>query len=302
MKSKNSSLLPLLCSIIFMFIATNLIAQDYYPLEVGNRWDYKTHYWDYGGGGGDSSYHSVEVIGDSLFQNNKKYFVLSRGDLIGGEFVRVDENHIYYYNTYQNKEDTIINFSAELNVTYFPESEFAWSVELIEIDTIILFDINTRILRYRVDGLILRYINFSDKFGMYHLDSPGEPPGTTQWSTNVYYGIIGGVEFGNPVSVDETDPAFPIKFSLSQNYPNPFNPTTKIRFTIQSVETTRRVVFTTLKVYDVLGNEIATLVNEEKPAGSYEVKFNNEGLPSGIYFYRLTTGGYSATKKMILIK
>ncbi len=302
MKSKNSSLLPLLCSIIFMFIATNLIAQDYYPLEVGNRWDYKTHYWDYGGGGGDSSYHSVEVIGDSLFQNNKKYFVLSRGDLIGGEFVRVDENHIYYYNTYQNKEDTIINFSAELNVTYFPESEFAWSVELIEIDTIILFDINTRILRYRVDGLILRYINFSDKFGMYHLDSPGEPPGTTQWSTNVYYGIIGGVEFGNPVSVDETDPAFPIKFSLSQNYPNPFNPTTKIRFTIQSVETTRRVVFTTLKVYDVLGNEIATLVNEEKPAGSYEVKFNNEGLPSGIYFYRLTTGGYSATKKMILMK
>jgi len=49
-------------------------------------------------------------------------------------------------------------------------------------------------------------------------------------------------------------------------------------------------------------NEIATLVNEEKPAGSYEVKFNNEGLPSGIYFYRLTTGGYSATKKMILMK
>jgi hypothetical protein len=298
MKLNSYSSLPLLCSIIFVFITTNLTAQDYYPLEIGNRWDYKTHYWDFGGGGGDSSFHSVEVIGDSLLQNNKQYFVLSRGDLIGGEFVRVDENHIYYYNTYQNREDTIINLDAELNVTYFPESEYAWSVELVEIDTIILFDKNTRKLRYRVEGLILRYINLSDKFGLYHLDSPGEPPGTTQWSTNVYYGIIGGEEFGNPVSVDETESAFPTMYSLSQNYQNPFNPTTTISYSVPEKE------FVSLKVYDVLGNEIATLVNEEKPAGEYNVEFRIDNLEvsSGIYFFQLRAGEFIQTKKMVLIK
>jgi hypothetical protein len=286
-----------------MFITSNLTAQDYYPLEIGNRWDYKTHYWDFGGGGGDSSFHTVEVIGDSLLPNNKQYYVLSRGDLIGGEFVRAGENHIYYYNTYQNKEDTIINLDAELNVTYYPESEYAWSVELIEIDTVILFYLNTRILRYRVDGLILRYINFSDKFGMYHLDSPGEPPGTTQWSTNVYYGIIGGEVFGNPVSVEKTETSSPTRFSLSQNYPNPFNPATTIRFTISDLPAGRQDLrFMSLKVYDVLGNEVAILVAEEKPAGEFEVEFDGTGLPSGIYFYQFRASSFVETKKMLLLK
>jgi len=86
------------------------------------------------------------------------------------------------------------------------------------------------------------------------------------------------------------------EFSLSQNYPNPFNPSTKIKFTIPSVETTRRVVFTTLKVYDILGNEVSTLVNEELAAGEYEVEFNihsdgGQNLSSGIYFYQLKIGG-----------
>lgn len=98
----------------------------------------------------------------------------------------------------------------------------------------------------------------------------------------------------------------PKKFLLEQNYPNPFNPTTKIKFSIPSVETTRRVVFTTLKVYDLLGNEVATLVNEEKPAGVYEVEFNpasNIKYPaSAVYFYQLKAGDYSETKKMLLLR
>jgi hypothetical protein len=136
---------------------------------------------------------------------------------------------------------------------------------------------------------------------MYHLDSPGELPGTTQWSTNLYYCIIGGEGFGNPVSVDETEKVFPTKFLLSQNYPNPFNPSTKINYRLPERS------FVTLKIYDVLGNEIATLVNEEKPAGSYEAEFNGTGLihqtlPSGVYFYQLRTGAFIETKKMILLR
>jgi len=85
-------------------------------------------------------------------------------------------------------------------------------------------------------------------------------------------------------------------YSLSQNYPNPFNPTTSIQYAISSRQ------FVTLKVYDVLGNEIETLINEEKSAGSYEVEFNAIGLSSGIYFYRLQAGSFIETKKMILLQ
>ncbi|RJP63777.1 MAG: T9SS C-terminal target domain-containing protein [Ignavibacteriales bacterium] len=88
----------------------------------------------------------------------------------------------------------------------------------------------------------------------------------------------------------------PITFNLSQNYPNPFNPTTKIRYEIPQAG------LVSLRVYDVLGKEVATIVNEEKTAGSYEVEFNGSGLPSGIYFYKLHSGNYTETKKLILMK
>ena len=91
-------------------------------------------------------------------------------------------------------------------------------------------------------------------------------------------------------------------FELSQNYPNPFNPTTKIRFTIPVTLSGVEGSLVTLKIYDVLGNEIATLVNEEKPAENYEVDFDGNGLPSGIYFYQLKAGSFVETKKMILLK
>jgi len=85
-------------------------------------------------------------------------------------------------------------------------------------------------------------------------------------------------------------------FTLSQNYPNPFNPSTKIKFVIPKLS------FVNLKVYDVLGREVAILVNEEKPAGEYEIKFDGSKLASGIYFYKLRTGNFTDTKKFILLK
>ena len=105
--------------------------------------------------------------------------------------------------------------------------------------------------------------------------------------------------------VEENDPTIPTEFSLEQNYPNPFNPSTKIKYSVSSVGTSF-MKFVQLKVYDILGNEIATLVNEEQPAGNYEVEFNAASgitnLASGIYFYKLTAGSFVQTKKMILLK
>jgi hypothetical protein len=94
----------------------------------------------------------------------------------------------------------------------------------------------------------------------------------------------------------------PKEFLLQQNYPNPFNPSTIIQYTISSIQ------FVTLKVYDLLGREVATLVDEYRNAGSYEVEFptvetgHAPSLPSGVYFYRLQTGNFVETKKMILLK
>lgn len=97
-------------------------------------------------------------------------------------------------------------------------------------------------------------------------------------------------------SVEEISGEILSSFSLVQNYPNPFNPSTKIKY---SVPQTLRVQ---IKVFDVLGNEIETLVNEEKPSGTYVITWNAENLPSGVYFYQLRAGEFVETKKMILIK
>ena len=107
----------------------------------------------------------------------------------------------------------------------------------------------------------------------------------------------GTFEYSNTIEVEINSPT---KFSLEQNYPNPFNPSTNIQYAIGSRQ------FVALKVFDVLGKEITTLVNEEKPAGSYEVEFNPESSiknpATGVYFYQLKAGDYIETKKMILMK
>ena len=102
--------------------------------------------------------------------------------------------------------------------------------------------------------------------------------------------------------IEEQD--IPISFSLEQNYPNPFNPVTKILYTIpaspKSSPNNRTLM--TLKVYDVLGNEVATLVDEEKPAGKYEITFDGSKLSSGVYIYKLRAGEYVSSRKMLLLK
>jgi hypothetical protein len=99
-----------------------------------------------------------------------------------------------------------------------------------------------------------------------------------------------------PVDVEKDTVLIPDKFDLSQNFPNPFNPSTLIKYQLPKSSQV------TLKIYNVLGDEVATLVNEEKPAGSYEVIFNSAKIASGTYFYKLQAGSFVETKKMILLK
>ena len=140
------------------------------------------------------------------------------------------------------------------------------------------------------------------------------PPSTNQWvydfvftmeGTNPYYCVLHGGPGGSgmsgvitvepPVSVSGDDPIV-TKFELNQNYPNPFNPTTTIEYSIPSNG------LVNLNVFNAIGEKVGVLVNEFKDAGNYEIVFNSGELTSGIYFYKLQTGNFIETKKMILLK
>ncbi len=112
---------------------------------------------------------------------------------------------------------------------------------------------------------------------------------TSGWSATWTFYAISVI-----TGIDEE--SVPTEFKLLQNYPNPFNPTTRIRFSVPQTS------FVTLKVYDVLGREVATLVNQEKNLGNYEVSFDASRLPSGMYIYKIDAGSFHQVKKMILMK
>ena len=106
---------------------------------------------------------------------------------------------------------------------------------------------------------------------------------------NTLYWIVGMTE-------EEDDLPLPTSYFLEQNYPNPFNPSTNIKYSVPQISKVQ------IKIFDILGNEIEMLVNEEKPAGTYEVIWNADGISSGVYFYQLRAGSFIETKKMILMK
>ena len=130
------------------------------------------------------------------------------------------------------------------------------------------------------------------------------------WAASLGHGTPGKINDVFTEVTDKTDNSIPTDFSLEQNYPNPFNPTTKIRYSIPTLPQSpplqgweaKQGWLITLKVYDILGNEVVTLVYEYQSPGYYEVQFDGSKLSSGVYFYRLQTGTFVSTKKLILLK
>jgi len=245
----------------------------------------------------DSLYGDVDIIvkvvdysGDSEWQQpafRTYYWIksLSTGDTVLTRRMGHILNHTYPFYSGGNyepyavvmyKRDNILTTSSwmDLERNYYHVVTNSNGDSLLELSE---KDLAFSTANY-YDGDYRIYIEVFDEAGNYVIDS-----------------MDVAFKNGNPVDTGNEEVKI-YSFNLEQNYPNPFNPSTTIKFTISDLR------FTILKVYDVLGNEIATLVNEKKPAGSYVVEFSSANFPSGVYFYKLRAGSYSATKKMLLIK
>ncbi len=285
---------------------------NYYPLAVGNKWVYTQEVHDVWSSEVVYSYILREVIGDTVMNNSKKYSILKEYDGYWNEdflfYERVDSGTglVYRYSedsTQSNDEYLIENLLSEIGdiiTTYrlriYPESgpfQFIHSTNNFFND----FGLNKgrKVYSYLesaerihhsltesigLDSIIIDLLDIYTSF----VDLKGC--------------IINGVVYGDTtvVSVEDETPNLPTEFSLSQNYPNPFNPSTTIKF---SVPQQTNVV---LKVYDILGSDVANLVNETLYAGNYTINFNASQFASGMYIYKITAGNFVTTKKMILLK
>jgi len=203
----------------------------------------------------------------------------------------------------------VYNTVVEISSPIVPVELVSFNYELyngsVKLDWITATEVNNRgfeILRFEQSDNNWATIGFVPGFG-----TTTEPKSYAFTDENISSGFysyrLKQVDFNGQYEyseIIEVEVLSPNKFSLEQNYPNPFNPSTIIKYTISNKQ------FVSLKVYDVLGNEVATLVNEQLPAGEYEVEFKPESSiknpASGVYFYKLIAGTFSETKKMILAK
>lgn len=269
---------------------------DYFPLEVGNVWVYRTTFQFY-----PPTERKVEVTKDTII-NSHRYFFLK--NVYGINWARFDTTtgNIFLFapsNGCSRYPNNLIHDSLPASVGDQVTSCLEWFTVSMCLDTneVSIFGLNNLPSKqFRLDGLTMGMRTYTKGLGITY-SCGGEPP-PCQSFTTLKGCVINGVLHGdtlmtNLYNITET---IPEEFSLHQNYPNPFNPSTKIKFSLPSAQ------FTKLKVYNLLGQEMSTLVNQQLQPGSYEYTFDASGLSSGVYFYRMESGEYVQTKKFVLLK
>jgi len=273
---------------------------DWFPLAVGNLWAYENYHIEnrdfiFSGYSWNYIYRTVKL------SNEKKYFEMidrSSNGIIDTLFLRYDSltADIYMYDIVKGVDILYEKLSAELGDTVCYDNPYFWGCQIVQNEEPLdIWELSTSRKEIYPDAVgWLCSHSLVRGIGLYEsgcADLYG-------WSSDLVGCVINGITYGDTtvVSVGNDNEPVVSNFKLEQNYPNPFNPTTKISW--QSPVGS----WQTLKVYDILGNEISTIVNEYKPAGEYEVEFNATDLPSGVYFYQLKAGNFIKTNKMILLK
>lgn len=282
---------------------------EYFPLKTGNYWEF----WGIDNLQTKWVFMSIGCIKDTLLSNGKNYMTLEQKtylDSLNPEikyfFYRSENKKLFEF--YSDdfcplKEIALFDFTIsdssiwEICSNYFANHRGIYNTA----------NYYNPILNLVYEGKKFDWVNID---GQDTLWSPFGSPGITKigkgigfiqmlyWDFaefNVTGARIHNQVYGNLTDIELSDP-ISITFNLFQNYPNPFNPVTQITYTVKEVG------FIKLKVFDVLGKDVTTLVNKEQSAGIYKVEFNGSDLATGIYFYQLNVGNFVETKKMILVK
>ena len=280
--------------LIFCFlISTNILfAGDFIsPFQVGNKFYYRNS---------DGGYFQKEMIADTVM-DGKIYLKVkstSSSGFVSNTYDRLDTVSLVWYRRYLfpcPQEYPIIGFNYFLGQTWFQ------CMPSLVSDSLSFSGDTTNILG---DPIILKMVKkiptwrnvqnrfmgtYCEKFGFV---SYVNSSGYKEWLVGA---IVNGVTYGI-TTLEPVSNVIPDKYSLHQNYPNPFNPSTKIKFDIPDGTQVKLIV------YDILGREVAELVNINLLAGTYEYTFDGSALSSGVYFYSLEVGDFKETKRMLLIK
>jgi|GEM_PF-2972775 hypothetical protein len=290
---------------------------DYYPLAVGNSFVYI----DQEVSPPTVSTFKIYIPKDTVAYNHR-YYKLMRSDTYTGGYLfgwfRYDStngNLLAFYpgngcQPYAN--DKIVDSLVSRKGDHCNGCVYIAISGRTCTDTIngTYFNISVKTKSYNHSGAVTEYLTYAKGFGKVYYY--GGEPGINYYMT-MKGCRVNGIIYGDTIltSIKQISSKIPESYTLFQNYPNPFNPSTKIKFSmpVRGLSSPNAPVgdLVTLKVYNILGKEIATLVNEKQSPGEYEVpfsinQFSGYQLPSGIYFYTLRAGDYAETKKMILIK
>lgn len=270
--------LPLLMTLLL--VAIDSPSQTcYYPLAIGNVWDY------------GASYQQWVAIGDTLLPDGKVYSVLQETHYYQKKCLRQEGDSVFwgtslYYDftrmpgdTLWKTSDSFKYLSARGDTTIFDRNLRWWEF------TRIVFVGQTAggDVELVVDsvGMVYYWESFDSYFQPWVLRGA----------------IIDGKQFGTVSALEQSrSQEIPAECALMQNYPNPFNPSTTIKYELP------RSAVVNLSVYDLLGRMVSVLVNERRDAGIHEVTFDGSGLASGVYFYRFSAGDFVQTRKLVLVK
>jgi hypothetical protein len=283
-------------------------ALNYYPLHIGDYWQYKmtrdsSNDWNL-----NKTWTGYkEVIGDTVIPNNKRYFKMKvvgistnmfetheSPDRFNMAYVRIDSSTTAVYQYIPPTNEIVID-----SLLVKKGSEICRLAICTDITYKSYFGISSVITKSLRNALVFDDFGFNwdIAYGLGELKRSYyiTDPYAIDFQNILTYAKINNVEYGTKVDVTISE-KLPIQAVLYQNYPNPFNPVTTIDYSVP------KIGFVTIKVYDILGREVMTLLNENKLVGNYNVEFNASKLVSGVYFYRMQAGDFVQTKKLILLK
>jgi hypothetical protein len=256
-----------------------------YPLHVGDLWEFSV---------GPGSVRTVRVVGDTIMPNGLEYAIVENRGSSTVAYERYDRYRMYRFDLYSGRELLYYDFSRSVGDTI--ASFFLFDT----VDVILTnFGVVPLFGESRPQWTFWFRCRSAYDCDEIHIvvDSLGLTSFHWGWgSYSIQGAVVNGRMYGTVSAVSEVGQGVPQHYSLDQNYPNPFNPVTTIQFRIPASGHVR------LAVYDILGREVALLVNKALSVGSYEVQWHADQISSGAYFYRLVAGPFVATRRLTLLR